>query len=371
MTSARDTSPGEAPPARRRHPLAVLGLVLSLLLVVGIVVANAVTAPYVVFTPGGAYDVLAEDGPGDGPMLRVDGHETFPTDGALRMTTVAMYGGPGHELSWWEVGTSWLGGQDEILPRSRVFPEDVTADQVQKVSTAQMTGSQSSAETVALRAAGVPVTEKVVVAQAVPGAPAEGRLEAEDTIVSVDGAKATSVQVVQQAVQRAGAGSTVRVVVQRKGTQRTVTVPTRQMEGRTVVGVQLATLAESPVDVHVDAGSVGGPSAGMMLALGIYDKLTEGPLTGGQDVAGTGTIDSDGTVGPIDGIAQKMHGAREAGATWFLAPDDNCEQVVGHVPEGMHDVAVTDFAEARRAVEAIAAGSTDALPTCEEHLAGR
>ena len=104
----------------------------------------------------------------------------------------------------------------------------------------------------------------------------------------------------------------------------------------------------------------------MMLALGIYDKLTPGPLTGGEDIAGTGTISTDGRVGAIDGIPQKMDGAKEAGATWFLAPDDNCDQVLGTVPYGMTHVAVTDFPEALAAVEAIAAGETGDLETCED-----
>ncbi len=343
-------------------------MLAALLLVLAVLAANLITAPYVLFKPGRAYDVLSDEGPGDAPVLSISGHDTHPTEGSLRMTTIGMYGGPGHEVSWWDVGMSYLGGRDEILPRSKVFPEEVTQEQVDQRSTAQMVGSQSGASTVALRAAGVKVTEEIVVAQVLEDAPAAGRLEVEDVVRSVDGHRTGSVEQVQQRIRAVEAGESVRLGIERDGSRRSVTVPTERIDGRTVVGVALTTVAESPVDVTVEAGSVGGPSAGMMLALGIYDKLTEGALTGGEDIAGTGTIDSKGQVGPIDGIEQKMAGAREAGATWFLAPDDNCEQVVGHVPKGMRAIAVTDFQEARRAVEAIADDRADDLPTCEQEL---
>jgi PDZ domain-containing protein len=109
---------------------------------------------------------------------------------------------------------------------------------------------------------------------------------------------------------------------------------------------------------------VGGPSAGMMFALGIYDLLTPGPLTGGMKVAGTGTIDSRGEVGPIGGIQQKLVGARRAGARWFLAPASNCNEVVGHVPDGLRVVRTSTLHESRLAVEAIAAGRGQSLPSC-------
>lgn len=370
------SSPAGAPegrqtPGRRSRVGLVLALLLALLLVAGVLLANLIKAPYVVFKPGGAYDVLAEQGPGGDAMVTIDGHQTYPTDGALRMTTIAMYGGPGHEVSWWDVGASWVGGTDRILPRRTVFPEEVTEEEVDQVSTAQMVGSQSGAATVALRAAGIEVREKVVIAQVMQDAPAQGVLKAEDGIVAVEGTRATGLDAVQQAISATKAGQKVSVTIARNGKERTVEVPTKELEGRTVVGVVLTTAAESDVDVTVHAGAVGGPSAGMMLALAIYDKLTEGPMTGGQDIAGTGTIRTDGAVGQIDGIEQKMVGAREAGSTWFLAPDDNCEQVVGNVPDGMTDVAITDFTEARKAVEAIAAGETDDLQSCEELVAAR
>ena len=116
--------------------------------------------------------------------------------------------------------------------------------------------------------------------------------------------------------------------------------------------------------IDVNAGDVGGPSAGLMFSLAVYDKLTPGALTGGANIAGTGTIDSVGTVGKIGGIQQKLVGAKRGGATWFLAPAGNCDEVVGHIPEGLNVVKVATFTQARDAVEAIAAKHTASLPRC-------
>jgi PDZ domain-containing protein len=101
-----------------------------------------------------------------------------------------------------------------------------------------------------------------------------------------------------------------------------------------------------------------------MFSLGIYDKLTPGALAGNHQIAGTGTIDDDGNVGPIGGIRQKLAGARADGATWFLAPAGNCDEVVAHVPDGLQVVKVSTFDQARDAVEAIAKDKTGSLPHC-------
>jgi PDZ domain-containing protein len=131
-----------------------------------------------------------------------------------------------------------------------------------------------------------------------------------------------------------------------------------------LLGVLLDPQVELPVDVDFDIENIGGPSAGTMFALGIVDTLTPGEMTGGKSIAGTGTMDLAGNVGPIGGIRQKLVGASQAGAKWFLAPAGNCDEVVGHVPAGLDVVQVGTLGEARDAVEAIAAGDGGSLPTC-------
>ena len=109
---------------------------------------------------------------------------------------------------------------------------------------------------------------------------------------------------------------------------------------------------------------IGGPSAGMMYALGLIDKVTPERETGGETVAGTGTIDADGEVGAIGGVRLKMRAALRDGAAWFLAPASNCDEVVGHVPEGLRDVKVSTLQEAYEALVAIGEGHGDSLARC-------
>jgi PDZ domain-containing protein len=135
-------------------------------------------------------------------------------------------------------------------------------------------------------------------------------------------------------------------------------------DGRTVLGIVLGVDYKLPFTVKIDVGNVGGPSAGLMFSLGIYDKLTDGALTGGSVIAGTGTIDDKGSVGPIGGIAQKMVGAREGGATFFLAPADNCAEAAGREPSGLQVIKVSSFDDALAAVTAIGKGNTSGLPHC-------
>ena len=155
------------------------------------------------------------------------------------------------------------------------------------------------------------------------------------------------------------------MVVTRDGKRRTLEVTTgKASDGSTIIGVNLRVDYDLPVEVTVNTGSVGGPSAGLMFSLAIYDVLTPGELTGGEKIAGTGEMTDSGAVGPIGGIRQKLVGARDAGATVFLAPADNCSEVVGHVPDGLQVVRVATFAEGLSAVEKIAKGEGSNLRPC-------
>jgi len=227
-----------------------------------------------------------------------------------------------------------------------------------------MVDSQQEATAVALRAAGVPVTEKVSIASVSVDAPSGTAFQAGDVLVSIGGTEITSADAARKAIQQATPGSTLDVVVDRGGSKVALKPKTGASGGRTVIGVVLKIDFQFPFSVSIDAGNVGGPSAGLMFSLGIYDKLTSGSLTGGQNIAGTGTINSAGAVGPIGGIRQKLVGAKEGGANYFLAPSDNCEEVRDAVPAGLQAVKVATFDEAKAAVEKIAAGDTKGLPAC-------
>lgn len=339
----------------RRTRNHLLGLVVVLVLAVA---STLYHPPYVILRAGPAIDTLGSSSHGE--LVTVSGVPTYPTSGALDFTTVAQYGGPGFEIDVWDLLVASLDRKAQIVSRNELYPPDVTRDQVKELTTEQMAGSQHAAATVALRAIGKP--ERAVVAQVAPDGPAAGVLREGDVIVSVAGKPITSAPQVSTLVQQAS--GPVAMTVERAGKATALTVPTTVLQGRRMIGIALEAKFDDAIKVTIDAGDVGGPSAGMMFALAVYDKITPGPMTGGQKIAGTGTMAIDGRVGPIGGIAHKMVGAKEAGAGWFLAPAQDCPEVVGQVPDGLHVAKVGTFDEARTAVESIAAGTGASLPTC-------
>ena len=345
-----------------RPGLALGSLVLLCVLILG---GSLMPVPYVIERPGPAIDVLGEYE--EEQILVIDGAETHPTDGALMMTTVSVDGGPGYRVTPVEVAASWFDRTKRVLPREAVFPEGQTREQTALENVASMSTSQQGAVAVALDELDLEYEPVVMIAGVEEGAPADGTLEGGDVIVSVAGETATGVEDVRELIRATPEGQDVQMTVRRDGVQKDLEVPTEKEDGLARMGVVLSAGYEFPMDVQIAVGDIGGPSAGMIFSLSVYDQLTPGALTGGHRVAGTGTIALDGSVGPIGGVRQKMTGAVESDADFFLAPNANCDQVVGHEPDGLEVVAVADFDEALTATETIAeTGSAEGLPTCED-----
>lgn len=345
-----------------RPGLALGSLVLLCVMILG---GSLLPVPYVIERPGPAIDVLGEYE--DEEILVIDGAETHPTDGALMMTTVSVDGGPGYRVTPVEVVAAWFDRSKMVLPREAVFPEGQTREQTALDNVAAMSTSQQGAVAVALDELEVEYEPVVMIAGVQEGAPAEGTLEGGDVIVSVAGETATDVEGFRELIRATPEGEDVQMTVRREGTETDLEVPAELADGAPRMGVVLAAGYEFPMDVEIAVGNIGGPSAGMIFSLSVYDQLTPGALTGGHRIAGTGTIAIDGTVGPIGGVRQKMVGAVESDAEFFLAPSANCDQVVGHEPDGLDVVAVADFEQALTATETIAeTGSAEGLPTCED-----
>lgn len=352
-------------------PRGAIALVVAVLVVVGFALAHLINVPKVAYRPGPMYDTLGEIS--GRPVVEVEGLETFPTSGSLDFTTIVLHGGPRFPMSAWDWLMAELDPRADVVDESVVFPPDVTAQQVREQNEALMRGSQDAAAVVALRAFGVEVPENILVAQILVDAPAEGVLELNDQIVTVDGTAIASPEQVREKLQDYEPGTEVPFQIVRDGEELAVLVPTEESEvdlpdgstePRTVIGVFLASDFDLPYEVTIDAGNVGGPSAGLMFSLAVYDRITPGELTGGLAFAGTGSIDSGGQVMAIGGIRQKMVAAEEAGVDYFLAPRDNCGDVAGNEPDGLEVVAVETFEQARDLVQALGEGEQPELPRC-------
>jgi len=359
QASVADAEPGTVLSRRSAGGLVAVFAGITIAALMGLV-----HLPYAILSPGPITNTLG-NGPDGKPLITVDGKPTYPTTGTLDFTTVAVLGGPNRPVNAWD----WVRGQLDrarmVVPAEDLFPEGVTRKQVESENAAEMADSQQEAIAIALRSLGQRVPEVVTIRDLTKGSPAKGVLQAGDVLVSIDGTPVTTPDGVRTAVRAHKPGESVALTVRRSGKEQVLTVRTlADPKGNTVVGVFLRNAFAFPIKVSIKAGNVGGPSAGMMFSLAIYDKLTPGALTGGAKIAGTGTIDSAGTVGPIGGIQQKLAGAQRGGATWFLAPAENCNEVVGNIPDGLQVLKVATFTQAREAVTAIAAKKTSLLPRC-------
>jgi PDZ domain-containing protein len=326
-------------------------------------VIGVVPAHYAILSPGPATNAL---GSASGQkLIQVSGHETYPTTGALDFTTVRIYGGPGTHVNLFLALKGWLSESDAVIPEELEFPKGQTSKQIDEQNAQDMTTSQEDAAAAALRELGITVPEIITVVSRTATAPAAKVLRDGDIITSIDGVKLTSDTQLHAAIEKHRPGDVLRLGLIRNKKPLTVSAKTTKDGTRTLLGISPGITFDMPFTVKIDTRDVGGPSAGTMFALAVYDTLTPGSLTGGKRIAGTGTIDpSDGAVGPIGGIAQKLIGARDAGAQWFLAPSSNCDEVVGNVPDGLRVVKISTLHEARLDVEKIAAGTGKSLPGC-------
>jgi|1186.fasta_scaffold02356_3 PDZ domain-containing protein len=359
----------------QRTPAAAAAVVLVAALAV---VALLKPLPYTTYAPGPTIDVLGA--PGGTEIIQVGGDQkTYRDDGQLRMTTVSVTP-KDTNLNLFEVMAAWLDRSDAVYPKDAVYPDDKTADQVRDEGQVQMVSSQDTAVAVAEKALGYPVTPSLEVTLIADGSPADGALAVRDLIRKVNGTPLSdditkASDQLRSAVKATPPGQQVTLTVLRDGTEVDVPLtpeqPTTDLFGVVTVtgspqlGIFLGQgfILPFPVTVTIDP-RIGGPSAGLMFSLGIYDTLTPGSLTGGAAVAGTGEIAADGTVGAIGGIQQKIVGAREAGAQLFLVPADNCDDAKGAHNGDMRLVKVDTFDTARSAIEAWAKDHDAKLPSC-------
>ncbi|WP_428963692.1 YlbL family protein [Micromonospora fluostatini] len=330
---------------RRRGMTVLLGALLTTLLSIGVLVTPI---PYVVLGPGPTVDTLGEDEGTE--VIQITGRETSTSAGQLRLTTVGVQ--PTVKLRSALAG--WLSKDRAVVPRELVYPPGETQQEVKERNEEDFRISQTSAETAALTALGYPI--QVVVRTVAADGPAAGLLAVGDVVRSVDGKPVTTAPRLTELVRERPAGSALTIGYTRAGAAATATVTSREQDGRPRIGIEIDQQQPHPFTLKIDLGDIGGPSAGLMFALGIVDKVQPEDLTGGKIIAGTGTIDDEGRVGPIGGIAQKLVGAKQAGAEAFLVPADNCAEALRNPQPDLPMLRVGSLDEALTALTALRSG---------------
>jgi len=342
-------------------------IVASVLLAVLFYAAVSLPVPYVTMSPGPTLDVLAETRGEE--IVQVEGHERYDTDGRLELTTIKITG-PGQEVHLGQALTAWFDRSRAVYPRDAFYGPDESEEDVETESSVQMVSSQDTAVAVALTELGYDLDKITEVLAVTPDSPADGVLEVRDHVVSVNGTRVESLADVARLVQQTPAGEPATFVVRRGDGRRTLEVvpePSEDDPDVPVVGIVVGPSYDFPFDVSVKIDErIGGPSAGLIFSLAVYDTLTPGALTGGDAVSGTGTIAEDGSVGPIGGIQQKIVAAADSGAEMFLVPPDNCESAtaVGLDEEEMRLVKAPTMHSAVESIKAFAADPDAELPSC-------
>jgi PDZ domain-containing protein len=328
--------------------------------IVAILVAERISVPYVILGPGPTLNTLGSD-QSRKPLITISGRTVHPTSGHLNMVSITYEGGPGHGFNVFTALRAWLDPHEAVVPESEIFAPGQSQQQVTQQDQTEMTGSQQSATAAALTQLHIKYRIHPGVVSVEKGLPAYGQLDPGDLITAVDGqAVAGSSQLTT--LIKAHAARPLTVTVQRDRKTRQVQLTAKKVGGRPILGVVVQDQYKFPFAVTIRIGQIGGPSAGMMFALGIIDKISAENLTGGKFIAGTGEITAAGAVQPIGGIQQKMIGARDAGATVFLAPAGNCADTKGAVPPGLRVVKVSTLSGAISALQNLKAGKP--VPSC-------
>jgi PDZ domain-containing protein len=340
-------------------------IVGSVLFVVLVVLAVTLPVPYVVLSPGPTYNTLGQDD-NKQEIIVLKGRTAQATTGNLNMTTVDI---SGERVTVLQALIGWLQHDRTVVPRSAVYPPGQSQQQVNQQDTQQFAQSQDSAIVAASCQLGYP--ERVRVESVDTKLGANGKLKPGDMLVSVDGTSTPTNAALTKVLNGHKAGQTVTVVANRAGSNGvpepvTVSVtlsPPAAKSTTPLLGIGEQMACEAPFSVDLGLGDqIGGPSAGLMFALGIMDKVGPTNLTGGRFIAGTGEIQPNGNVLPIGGIQLKMIAARRAGATVFLAPAANCADVRGSIPGGLDVVKVNALSDAVADLKALQ--QNKAVPHC-------
>jgi PDZ domain-containing protein len=315
------------------------------------VLLGLVAVPYVSLGPGPTFNTLGEvDGK---EVVDIEGTKVYPTTGHLNMTTVAQR----ENLTIGQALVLWMSGREQLWPRDLVYPPDKSREEVNKDNTKEFEQSEALAEYAAL---GYLKYAPVLTAEIInKGGPSARKLKPGDAIDKVNGTPITGLDQFQSLLKQTKPGQNIVVDYRRKnGPAGTTTITLGKNADRDwgFLGVSVREAPWAPFKITFNLANIGGPSAGLMFALAVIDKLTNGNLADSKFIAGTGTIDADGKVGAIGGITHKMLAAHEAGATVFLVPSDNCAEARGGNDDGLELLKVETIGQAVDVLHTLSAG---------------
>jgi len=319
-------------PAAKR--LIKIGLVL--VLAAAFILSGTVWLPLYSLGPGPAREVE--------PLIQVTGHPEYASSGRFVMTSVRF-----RQLTGLGALLAWLDPDQAVVPRKDLFSPGETQAEEHQRAISQMDQSKLDATSVVLSdLTGYPKEHRpgALVEGVVAGCAADGELYPGDLIRAIDGQTIRGAAQASRLIESAPSGSTLTFDIRAGGEKHRVDLVRAPCGGRDEPLVGVSLISNFPFGVRIESGDVGGPSAGLMWALGLYDLLTPGDLTAGRTIAGTGQIGLDGTVYPIGGIEEKVVAAEHAGASVLLVPEANLTAARSAGGDGMDLVPVASFQDA-------------------------
>ena len=309
--------------------------------------------PFVFFKPGVPDNVA-------GKIISIKDAKTYPINGKLFITSILVTN-PDSPVFGAETLVNWAIGPHVVLPKESVYPPIQPAQKIERDSRNEMESSKVTSTAAALRYLGYDFDEVYYVSDIRDYSDAIKKLKIGDVITDIDGKKINQIEEIRTSYTNKSIGDPLLITVERKDKNGKVTLVTTRVilvenldieeKERPAIGILVGTSARFPIDVDFNLPGVGGPSAGLIFAVGIVEKLTEEDLVRGRKIAGTGTISASGKVGGIGGIEEKMVGASRIGATIFIAPRENCPDIE-HVPNGLKVIPVSTLSEAIEALRA-------------------
>lgn len=323
--------------------LSGLGLLLAL-----------VRVPYVSLVPGPTVNTLGSYE--DEPVIVIEGKQTNPGSGHLNLTTVGVI----DEITIFQAIAGWFSDDSAVVPRETVYPPTQTREETNEANRAEYVQSESAAIQAAMNYLDYP--KKVVVVDA----PDDFALEAGDALETINGQPVPDAEALTALLTDIEPGTEITVGYLHDGQPATTQIVTQgppKDRAGSLLGITITYRGYGGFSVSFAQNDIGGPSAGLMLTLGIIDLVGEQPLVDDEFIAGTGTIDPDGNVGAIGGVRFKLKKAAEVGAAMFLTPADNCAEALIDPPDDGPVIAkVATLEDAVEAIEALRAG--EPIDTC-------